>query len=199
MADDARAFAIDLLVVCTANQARSPVAELLFSREADKRLGPDHGFVVRSAGVHAPSGASVLSTMDAALDRRGLSVDYHRSRPLRVEELEATRLVITMTEEHRRDVNRRAPSLVGRTFTLREVDRLVSSPQWDGAWDGADDAIERLPRLRPLVPKPDRREDVIDPAGHSVGIALAVLDELTDRIGRISAHLFGELPVEASA
>jgi protein-tyrosine phosphatase len=199
MADDARAFAIDLLVVCTANQARSPVAELLFRREADARLGPDHGFVVRSAGVQASSGAPVLSTMDAALDRRGLSVDDHRSRPLRVEELEASRLVITMAEEHRRDINRRAPSLVGRTFTLREVDRLVSSSQWDAAWDGADDAIERLPRLRPLVPKPDRSEDVIDPAGHSVGIALAVLDELTDRIVRISAHLFGELRVEASA
>jgi protein-tyrosine-phosphatase len=199
MADDARAFAIDILTVCTANQARSPVAELLFRREADNRLGPDHGLVFRSAGVHAEGGAPLLATMAAALGRRGLNLDEYSSRPLRIEELDASRLVVTMTEEHRRDVNRRAPSLVGRTYTLRELDRLVSSAQWDAAWDGADDAIERLPRLRPLVPKTDRHEDVVDPAGHSVGVAHAVLDELIDRIKRISGHLFGTARAEASA
>jgi protein-tyrosine phosphatase len=199
MAEEARTFAIDLLVVCTANQARSPAAELLFRREAETRRGPDHGLVIRSAGVHAEAGVPVLSTMAAALDRRGLELDDYRSRPLNPDEIEASRLVITMTEEHRRTVNRTVPQVVSRCYTLCEVDRLTSSPLWEAAWDGADDASERIRRVRPMVPRARHPEDIVDPAGHSVEMAVAVLGELVDRIERISGHLYGVRVAEKSA
>lgn len=193
---DAREYAIDLLLVCTANQARSPAAEILFRREAKARRGPDPGLVIRSVGVYATPGAPLLSTMAAALDEHGLGDDDYRSRAVSVEELEASELVITMTEAHRREVNRLAPSVVSRSYTLPEVDRLVSSPQWQAAWDGSDDALDRLRRLRPMVAKPNGPEDVVDPAGHGPEVAVKVLDELSDRIGRISSHLYG--PVRES-
>jgi protein-tyrosine phosphatase len=199
MAETVRAFAIDILVVCTANQARSPAAEALFRREAAARRGPDHGLVIRSAGVHATQGEPVLANMATALSRRGILLDKHRSRPMRPEELAASRLVIAMTEEHRRAVNRAAPSVVSRSYTLCEVDRLVSSEWWEPTWDGDQAAMDRLRRLRPMVPKGKRSEDIVDPAGHSVEIAVTVLNELAERIGRISTHLFGALPDEASA
>jgi protein-tyrosine-phosphatase len=199
MADDTRGFAIDIIVICTANQARSPAAAVLFRREAAARLGSDHGLVIRSAGVHTTPGQPVLPNMAAALDRRGMEVDQHRSRPMRAEELEASHLVIAMTEEHRRAVNRMAPTVVSRSYTLCEIDRLVSSAWWEPTWDGSDNAIDMIRRLRPVVPRPKRSEDIIDPAGHSVEIAVAVLAELADRIGRISGHLFGAVPAEASA
>lgn len=199
MAEDARGFAIDIIVLCTANQARSPAAELLFRREAAARLGSDNGLVIRSAGVNATPGHPVLPNMAAALDRRGMELDLHRSRPMRAEELEASHLVIAMTEEHRRAINRTAPTVVSRSYTLCEIDRLVSSAWWEPTWDGTDNAIDMIRRLRPVVPRPKRSEDIIDPAGHSVEIAVAVLAELADRIGRISGHLFGAVPAEASA
>jgi protein-tyrosine phosphatase len=199
MVESARAFAIDILVVCTANQARSPAAEELFRREADARRGRDHGLVIRSAGVHATDGEPVLANMAAALSRRGISIDYHRSRPMRREELEASRLVIAMTEEHRRAVNRAAPTVVSRSYTLCEVDRLVSSDWWEPTWDGDENAMDRLRSLRPVVPKGRRSEDIVDPAGHSIEIAVTVLNELSERIARISTHLFGALQAEASA
>jgi protein-tyrosine-phosphatase len=199
MAESARAFAIDILVICTANQARSPAAEELFRREAEARRGRDHGMVFRSAGVHATEGQPVLANMAAALTRRGISIDHHRSRPIRREELEASRLVVAMTEEHRRTVNRVAPAVVSRSYTLCEVDRLVSSDWWEPTWDGDEDAMDRLRSLRPMVPKGKRAEDIVDPAGHSVEIAVTVLNELAERIARISTHLFGAPPAEASA
>jgi protein-tyrosine phosphatase len=199
MAESARASAIDILVVCTANQARSPAAEELFRREAEARLGRNNGLVFRSAGVHASEGEPVLANMAAALSRRGISIDYHRSRPIRREELEASRLVVSMTEEHRRAVNRVAPAVVSRSYTLCEVDRLVSSDWWEPTWDGDEDAMDRLRSLRPMVPKGKRPEDIVDPAGHSVEIAVTVLNELSERIARISTHLFGGQPAEASA
>ena len=199
MAETARAFAIDILVICTANQARSPAAEALFRREATARLGANHGLVIRSAGVHATKGEPVLANMAAALSRRGILIDKHRSRPMRPEELAASRLVISMTEEHRRAVNRAAPSVVSRSYTLCEVDRLMSSDWWEPTWDGDETAVDRLRSLRPMVPKGKRSEDIVDPAGHSVEIAVSVLNDLAERIGRISTHLFGALPAEASA
>ncbi|MGH3454621.1 MAG: hypothetical protein ACRDPQ_14665 [Nocardioidaceae bacterium] len=198
--DDARPFAIDILVVCTANQARSPAAALLFRHEAAARLGADHGLVIHSAGVNASAGEPMLASMAAALDRRGLRLDEHHARPMRADELAASRLVVTMTEEHRRAVNRTEPTVVSRSYTLCEIDRLVSSQWWEPAWDGADDAMERLRRLRPVVPKGKRSEDIVDPAGHSVEIAVAVLDEMVDRTARVSTHLFGAVrAAEASA
>jgi protein-tyrosine phosphatase len=187
----ARDYAIDLLLVCTANQARSPAAEILFRREAQSRLGADSDLVIRSAGVYAAPGAPLLPTMATALERRGLADDDYRSRAVSVAELEDSRLVVTMTEAHRREVNRLAPSVVARSYTLPELDRLVSSAHWEAEWDGAGDAVDRLRGLRPLVAKPDRPEDVVDPAGHGLDVAVAVLDELTERIGRVSSHLFG--------
>ena len=133
----------------------------------------------------------VLPTMAAALERRQLDADNHRSRPLTSDEVESSRLVISMTEEHRHAVNRMVPSVVARSYTLPEIDRLVSSDHWAPEWDGTADAFERLRGLRPLVPGPDQPEDVVDPAGHSQAIAVAVLHELLDRVTRVSGHLFG--------
>jgi protein-tyrosine phosphatase len=198
-ADAESSYAVDLLVVCTANQARSPVAEMLFRREAEARRGDQHGLVIRSAGLHAKPGARLLAAMVAAMDKRGLTFDDHRSRAVNVDELDASRLVITMTEEHRREVNRMLPAMVGRTYTLCEVDRLVSSELWQSTWDGADDAMERLQRLRPLVPKAPQAEDIADPAGHSVDLAVHILDEIVDRVTRVSHHLFGTVQAEVSA
>jgi protein-tyrosine phosphatase len=192
----ARSFAVDILVVCTANRARSPAAELLFRREAHARLGAGHGLVIRSAGVHAEAGAPVLSTMAAALERHELRLDGYASRPLDAAEVEASGLVVTMTEAHRQSVNRIEPTAVSRTYTLRELERLVSAPQWDPAWDGTDDVYDRLRRIRPLVPKADRPEDILDPAGRRVEIAVAIVDELSERISRVSQHLFGPAPFD---
>lgn len=186
--------AIDLLLVCTANQARSPAAELLFRREARARLGAEHGLVIRSAGVYAAVGAPLLPTMAGALEGRQLGDADFRSRPLSAEDVESSRLVITMTEEHRHAVNRMVPSAVSRSYTLREIDRLMSSEHWRPAWDGTADAYERPRRLRPLVPGPNRPEDVVDPSEHGPKVAVAVLDELIERVGRVSAHLFGPAP-----
>jgi protein-tyrosine phosphatase len=190
----AGSFAIDILVVCTANQARSPAAELLLRRQAAVRLGADHDVVIRSAGVHAVAGSPVLSTMAAAVERYELSLDGYHSRQLDAKEVEDSRLVITMTESHRHAVNRIEPGAVGRTYTLCELERLVCSPQWDPSWDGADDIDGRLRRIRPLVPKDDRPEDILDPAGRRVEVVGASLDELNDRITRVGRHLFGPAP-----
>jgi protein-tyrosine phosphatase len=194
MPADDRRFAVDILVVCTANQARSPAAELLFRREAEARLGADHGLVIRSAGVLAVPGSPVLSTMAAAVERYDLSLDGYLSRPLTAAEVESSRLVVTMTESHRHAVNRLQPTAVGRTYTLRELERLVSAPLWDPAWDGADDVDVRLRRIRPLVPMGARPEDILDPAGRRVEFAVAILDELSERISRVGRHLFGPPP-----
>lgn len=197
MPSNAWKFGTDILVVCTANQARSPAAELLFRREAEARLGAEHNVVIRSAGVHAEPGSPVLSTMAEAAERHSLSLDGYLSRPLDASEIEASRLVVTMTEAHRHAVNRLEPTAVGRTYTLRELERLVSAPQWDPAWDGADDVAVRLRRIRPLVPKGDRPEDILDPAGRRLGVAVAILDELSERISRVAPHLFGSAPDDA--
>jgi protein-tyrosine phosphatase len=180
------------MVVCTSNQARSPVAAALFrdhfTRGPDD-LRADAWWPVCSAGLDASEGMPLLASMAGALSRRGMTPFLHASRLLSPARIEGVRLIITMTEAHRHRVNRMSSSAVPRTFTLKELDRLLMSPQWERTSAPAGDTVGRLHALRPLVPRASEPEDVVDPASGRSRLADAVLDELVQLVGRVATNL----------
>jgi protein-tyrosine phosphatase len=86
-----------LLLVCTANICRSPMAEALFKA----RLG-EHFQTIQSAGVHAdPRGGPVDARAAAALARHDLSLDRKwRSRRVSADDLARFDLVLAMEADH---------------------------------------------------------------------------------------------------
>jgi protein-tyrosine-phosphatase len=173
-----------VLVLCTANQARSPVLAALLRREASSR-----GCAVQicDAGIEAVPDAPLLETMGEVLRRHGMSVD-HRSRPLDVDQV-GTDLVLTMTESHRRWVLQRHPRLLPRVFTVRELCRLVSSAQWPSEPPTLADVGPTAHRLRPLVAGRGA-EDVEDPAGKGQAVAGRVFEELRECAVVLAPALF---------
>ena len=136
---------VRILVVCTANICRSPMAERLLA-EYLARHAPDARAVISSAGTHARPGDPAASGMQRIARDWGLDLDYHRSQ--RVDEALATRqdLVITMEDAHRTVVSRLAPGLGSRTFTITELAALMEVgrppatgrlPQQVAAWHAA--------------------------------------------------------------
>ncbi len=181
-----------VLVVCSANQARSPIAAALFRGQFARIMEQekDHAWwPIHSAGVDAVQGMPLLPTMATVLARQGLEVVDHTSEVLTPEHVLGARLIVTMTEEHRHRVNAAEPSAVTRTFTLKELDRLMSSPWWRSGAPEVADPVNQLHALRPLVPPADRREDVADPALGSARLAQAVLEELVYLVGRVATEL----------
>lgn len=181
-----------VMVVCTSNQARSPVAAALlrdhFKGGVDTRRA-DVWWPVCSAGVDAAEGMPLLTSMAGALTRRGMEPFPHASRLLTPARIQDVRLIITMTEEHRHRVNRMSSYAVPRTFTLKELDRLLSSPQWEQVRTPTGDTVGRLHAIRPLVPRATEPEDVADPASGRSRLAESVLEELVRLVGRVATKL----------
>jgi protein-tyrosine phosphatase len=108
------------LVVCSANQCRSPLAAAILQARCDEL---DLGVAVESAGAAAePGHPATVSTLQAA-DGLGLDLSGHRSAPLTPELVGGADLVVTMERRHVQDVVLVDPNAFARTFTLKELVR----------------------------------------------------------------------------
>lgn len=188
MSADGSSLVRDVLVVCEANRARSPVLARLLQREAERR-GLGDRVVVADAGLRARSGDPVLPSVLHAVRSLDLGLDDHAATVFEPDPRHE--LVLTMTEDHRRTVLRRCPEALERTFTVREVVRLVGSSRWDPRWEGTAQVVAQLHRVRPLVAPARTREDVADPAEGGRRLARAVVTELRETAPRLARVLWG--------
>ena len=168
-----------VLVVCTANVSRSPLGAAFLS----KRLA-DAGVVasVRSAGVMR-TGLPVDELSVIVGRARGVDVAEHRPRRLTAAILaeEGTDLVITMTRAHVREVVALDPSAWGRTFTLKELARLVRRERFaevgdTGSWVARFGAGRTVQDLLGA----DERDDIGDPYGGSLAVHRDIATEIDE-------------------
>ena len=108
-----------ILFVCTGNLCRSPMAEYLLRHH----LGPDSGWTVGSAGLHAGPGQPASAAAVAVLAEHGIDLRGHRSRPLTREMVDGAALVVVMTAAHAGDVMSRYPQARDRVRLLKSFDR----------------------------------------------------------------------------
>ena len=165
-----------ILMVCTGNICRSPLAELLLRT----RLA-DLGALVSSAGTRAAAGHRMTAEARHLAVHLGVperDADAHRSQLLTESQLADPDLILAMTRDHRRAIVELAPARVRSTFTLRELARIASgTPSGELARAVASAGADPSDRLRmALSALADRRaqaripvdpdeDDVVDPYG----------------------------------
>lgn len=88
-----------IVIVCTGNICRSPLAEAIMKRELARRA-PGR-FAVSSAGTGAWDGASASEGAYLVAIENGLDVSDHRARLLTRELVEKADLIFTMARHHR--------------------------------------------------------------------------------------------------
>ncbi|WP_241015124.1 arsenate reductase/protein-tyrosine-phosphatase family protein [Burkholderia sp. Ac-20379] len=138
-----------LLVMCTANVCRSPMAAALFARALP-------GVRVWSAGVEAMPGLPPDPLAAECMRALGLEIGAHRSQALAQWMLEAASLVLTMSERQRRAIVQRYPTATGRVYRLLDED--VADPYRRGpaayraALERLQDGVERWSRRVTRLP-----------------------------------------------
>jgi len=115
-----------VLVVCTANQCRSPMAEgLIRARLAAE--GRQDRVSVASAGTWADDARSATPNAVATMAERGIDIADHRSSEIDAAQLDSADLVLVMTGGHREAIAAEFPD-------ARDKTRLLSSlagREWD--------------------------------------------------------------------
>ena len=183
---------VRLVVVCTANICRSPLAAAMLAAEVRAR-GAAARVSVDSAGVHARHGDEAAGPSAAIARDLGLDLEEHRSRPVDDDLDDERTVLLTMTEQHRDLLVTADASLAARCFTLRELARLVGGIDPGGLPDAADDRVLEVVRRADAqrAPAPHatardattRRADARDATSTSAGP-----EDIADPYGRSDAH-----------
>lgn len=109
-----------VLVVCTANICRSPMAAGLLQHALAGQPEPLRSLNVVSAGVSARRGEPVSENSVVALRKVGIDISQHQSRPLTQDLLDHARLVLCMTESHRAMIQLQANPAPKHVYLFRE-------------------------------------------------------------------------------
>ncbi len=181
-----------ILLVCTGNICRSPMAEGLLRSALERRLG-DGAPRVASAGTIACDGARAMPEAVEAAAELGVDISAHSARRLRGEHIRDAVLIVGMAAEHREDVQALVPEAEARTFTLKELVRVLEATGPRPVDATRDDGF-----LAPAVADAHRRragspanpeDDVMDPLGLSLRVYRAVASEVGDLCERVAGGL----------
>ena len=174
---------MEILLLCTANQCRSVMAEALLAREL---AAAGAATCVSSAGLlrdGAPPPPEVISAMAA----RGLDVAGHRSSVLRAGALEGAGLVLGMAREHVRHAVVADPAIWPRAFTLKELVRRGEATGPGRAGESLACWLARIHtgRDRWALLGEAPADDVADPFGGPTDAYAASAVQIEDLVGRL--------------
>ena len=105
-----------ILVLCTGNICRSPMAQAILQSELNQTGRPDVNVI--SAGIAAVIGHAAEETAQKLMLERGLDISGHRAVQLVPEMLLHSDLVLVMEKEQQRIVERMQPAAKGRVYRL---------------------------------------------------------------------------------
>jgi protein-tyrosine phosphatase len=182
------------LVVCTGNVCRSPIAEGLLCNAMRARFG-EGAPAVSSAGTQGWEGRPAMPESVAAARERGADIAGHVACALTPAMVENATLVVTMAREHGDEIARFGPDARAKTFTLKELVRILDT--LPAVPEGAQ--IETLAARRNAADAARRAgfqgnpldDDIADPLGLPFDSYRAIAWELDEWVGRLDEGLFG--------
>jgi protein-tyrosine phosphatase len=129
-----RLSSLMIVLVCTGNTCRSPMAEVMCRKMVADRLGckptelNDHGVIIMSAGISAIMGARPSPEGVTVMSKMGLELGDHESQPLTGQLVRHADIIWTMTRSHKQAIATQWPEALARTFVLSRDQSDIPDP-----------------------------------------------------------------------
>jgi len=104
-----------ILIVCTGNTCRSPMAEGIFIS-----LIKENNIEVSSAGTYAYDGDNAAQHAIKALEKIGIDISNHKSTLVHHDLIDKADIILTMTNSHKESIIKKFPESKNKVFLLNE-------------------------------------------------------------------------------
>ncbi len=129
-----RLSSLMILIVCTGNTCRSPMAEVIGRQLLAKKIGceqaeiEDRGVIISSAGIAAMGGGTASLQGIEVMKNMDLDLSAHSAQPVSEQMVRHADLILTMTRGHREALLTQWPEAASRTEVLRLDGKDVADP-----------------------------------------------------------------------
>ncbi|MGI0016454.1 MAG: low molecular weight protein-tyrosine-phosphatase, partial [Nitrososphaera sp.] len=132
-----------ILLVCTGNICRSPLAAAYISARLTK-IG--RTYTVQSAGLETSPGKPAHPLAILVAKRHGLCLDRHATKPLSAAMVKQAHLILVMELSQRTLLLKRYPEATGKVFVLGHFDGVVPLEITD-PYNGTEEDFEKCYEL----------------------------------------------------
>jgi protein-tyrosine-phosphatase len=111
---------IAVLMICTANLCRSPMAEAILKQQISERPGADQ-WHIESAGIWAQDGKPPAFLSKYIMEKMGMDISEKQSQSVSRKLLQNFDLILTMEAQHKDWLQEQYGEIANRVYMLSEM------------------------------------------------------------------------------